>query len=195
MATKYQYYSAGDDWRSIISSTSQLLGQTFTIVTTHLINYAKIKLYRIGTPGTLTLQVRTTSGGEPTSTVLTSGTTDGDTLTEDTGGEWRQINFSSAVELASGTKYALVLSAPSADGSNKVAWRYDSGDASYTGGQNCNSTDGGSTWTITDEFYGDGTTYDNMFEEWGVAFAPPVDIVTYKRLVAAAKNTFFYEDI
>jgi hypothetical protein len=55
------------------------------------------------------------------------------------------------------------------------------------------SDDNGSNWTLVDEAY----DAFGMFEtyEGGYVFAPPNDKVTYKRLVAAASNKFWYEVI
>jgi len=36
---------------------------------------------------------------------------------------------------------------------------------------------------------------DLMFETYSFTFNPPADIATVRRLCAAAKNTFYYEDI
>ncbi|GAH21280.1 unnamed protein product, partial [marine sediment metagenome] len=79
----------------------------------HKITKVKLKLYRVGSPGTATVSIRATSGLHPTGSDLCSGTTNGDTLPEGSPYEWREITLGDGANLASGTKYAIVIRAPS----------------------------------------------------------------------------------
>ena len=69
-------------------------------------------LARVGLPGTFTVELRTVDGtGQPTTTVLARGTSDGDTLPLASTKifEWRTITFVTPVTLTGGVTYAIVL--------------------------------------------------------------------------------------
>jgi hypothetical protein len=64
----------------------------------------------------------------------------------------------------------------------------------YDNGEFVLSQDGGESWISYEDWI--GLEADMFFEVWAEdVFSPPYDIVTYKRLVAAAKNSFFYESL
>lgn len=157
-ATLYEYYNTGDD----NSGNVIYEGQTFTPSITHKITSIKLKLYRTGSPGTLTAQIRTTNGeGLPTSTVLCSGTTNCDTLTTDAASEWREITLGDGYNLSADTKYAIVLLTPSAFNppNNMLWWREDITDPTYGNGNRVYSGD--------DIAWNADTGVDFIFEEWG----------------------------
>lgn len=167
--TLYEYYNTGDDdYYSIYDTTWR--AQTFTVGTVgpnsdHDITSVKLKLFRLGSPGTLTVSIRATDAdGHPTGDDLTSGTINGNTLTTDTAGAWYEISLT-AYTLSAGTKYAIVARAPDGDTSNRVRWRADTTDPTYTGGNLETSTNAGISWTAD-------TTVDLMFEEHSTT-APP----------------------
>ena len=160
MAELYEYYNTGDDvaaggylnhWRA----------QTFTPQVAHKIASVKLKLYRTGSPGTVTVGIRATDvDGHPTGADLCSGTTNGNTLTTDTAGEWRGITLGAGYNLSASTKYAIVVRATSGDIDNRFYWRADNSSPSYSGGNHEYSSNSGSSWDTV-------TTADCMFEEWG----------------------------
>jgi len=159
-ASIYEYYNTGDNISTSIYS-SIWRGQTFTPSVAHTITSVKLKLYRIGAaPGTVTVGIRATSGGQPTGGDLCSGTIDGNTLTTLFTGAWYEITLGSGYDLSAGTKYAIVVGAPSSDAFNYIRWRMDTLSPTYGGGWLVSSGDGGSSWTST-------SIYDLMFEEWG----------------------------
>jgi hypothetical protein len=84
--------------------------QTFTAAINSALSSISLVLYRQGSPGTLTVRLYATSGGKPTGSALSTGTTDGDTLTTDVYGEWRTVTMS-AYTLTAGTTYAITLQA------------------------------------------------------------------------------------
>jgi len=113
------------------------------------ITNVKLKVYRVGSPGTITVSIRATSGGEPTGSDLSTGTLDGDDLTTSTDGEWKVIDMS-AYKLTggvSGTQYAIIIKATTGDSSNYIAVTGDHSSASYSGGERLTSADSGSNWT------------------------------------------------
>lgn len=161
MATLYEHYNAGDDGATSVGYASIEWGcQTFTPATSHKITSVKLKIYREGSPGTITVGIRATSGGEPTGADLCSGTTDGDTLTEDSGGEWREITLGAGYDLVASTQYAIVVRVLGGDSSNYLGWRLDGSSPTYTGGSWGYSGDSGANWSMD-------TSIDMMFEEWG----------------------------
>jgi hypothetical protein len=160
MATLYEYYNTGDD-----SVGSVLLAhweaQTFTPSAAHKITSVKLKLFRSGSPGILTVGIRATDvNGHPTGADLCSGTIDGNTLTTDPAGAWYEITLGAGCVLAS-TKYAIVIRISGGDIGNYVAWLCDITSPTYAGGCRESSEDSGGTW--------ESVSYvDFMFEDWGV---------------------------
>ncbi len=150
------YYLTADTGGKIFYGAAWL-AQTFTAASSYTASGARLKLYRLGSPGTITVSLRATAGGVPTGADVVSGTTSGDTLTTDSGGEWRTITFSATSALTSATVYALVVRATGASyPGSAVYWRLDSTSPTYTGGSYIHSSDSGSNWTAY-------TTGDFMF--------------------------------
>jgi len=156
----YEYYNTGDDNHVWICGTNWV-AQTFTPSVAHTITSVKLKLFRTGAPGTVTVSIRATSGGQPTGSDLCSGTTSGDTLTTSAPGEWREITLGSGYALSAGTTYAIVVRATGGNFSNLLYSRVDTF-STYGGGMYLLSANSGSSWTS-------GSPYDLMFEEWGNA--------------------------
>lgn len=132
-------------------------GQTFTTTGAYTVTSVKLKIYRSGSPGTITVSIRDTTAGKPSGIDLCSGTTNGNTLTGVDPGEWREITFGAGYALNATTKYAIVIHG--GDTSNRIFWRVDTTSPAYTGGNYVSSTDSGVSWSTE--------TYDAMFEVWG----------------------------
>lgn len=112
MSILYEHYNTGDDGQFLISSADTWIAQTFTPSIAHTITSVKLLLFRgVGaTPGTLTVHIKATDvSGHPTGDDLCSGTTDGDTLTTNSAGEWREITLGAGALLGADTKYAIIL--------------------------------------------------------------------------------------
>lgn len=167
MATRYQYYNSGDDASASIGydSGKGALAQTFTPALAHRITSVKLKLYRAGSPGTMNVSIRATSGGVPTGGDLCLGTINGNSLTTSTGGAWYEIPLS-GYDLQAGVKYAIVCICPNGDYGNVVYWRMDNSSPTYSGGNYCTSANGGVGWSQV-------TTRDFMFEDWGEEIVLP----------------------
>jgi len=160
MSTLYEYYNTGDDG-AVVSFGSRWSAQTFTPAIAHKITSVKLLLYRTGSPGTITVSIRATDAdGKPTGADLCSGITDGDTLTTDPSGEWREITLGDGYNLDADVRYAIVVRAPSSNPSNYFRWRMDTTSPSYADGSYSASKNSGSTWTLD-------TAKDTMFEDWG----------------------------
>ncbi len=156
MSERYEYYITGDDAGYELYGANWL-AQTFTPSTAHTITSVKLKLYRYQNPGTLTVGIRATSGAFPTGSDLTSGTTNGDTLTTTATGEWREITLTD-YSLSASTKYAIVLRALTANDTNYANWRYDNA-GGYSDENEAHSGDSGTSWAAQ-------SGYDFMFEDW-----------------------------
>jgi len=172
VATLYEsFLGPGNTFDSIRGNLWK--AQTFTPSTSHLITSVKIKARRYGSPGIITVSIRATLGGHPSGPDLCpAGTTDGDTLTDASPGEWREITLGAGTILTAGIKYAIVVRALTGDGSNNLQWRLDSTNPAYTGGCKEYSSDAGVTWHSYDGVEHIPSS-DELFEEWGEPPPPP----------------------
>lgn len=157
--TLTQYYNANDD-----NEHGFKVGiwdaQTFTTSTAYSITSVKLKLYKEGSPKTITVSIRLADvNNKPSGNDLTDGTTDGDTLPTGSPYEWREITLTPYV-LSASTQYAIVVRCVGGTGANFAHWREDATSPTYSGGSCVRSTDTGVTWTVT-------TTVDYMFECYG----------------------------
>lgn len=179
---KYQYYNTNDD-DDRDGYTANWMAQTFTPVVDHVVGKVKLKLFRVGDPGTITVSIKATSGGKPVGADLCSGTILGTDITLDSNGDWYEISFGDGFDLDIGAQYAIVVRAPSGDASNKVSWRADITSPTFTGGTFVSSSDSGVDWSVV-------SGVDCMFEEWGVGPASPTTIVwgnLFKSQISAEK--------
>lgn len=145
--------------------------QSFTPSIGHLVRELKLEIYRVGSPGTLNVEIYATDGsGNPTGTALLSVEFPGNLLS--TSATWYNIGLRDGVVLQPATKYAIVLSAPSGTiNTHDVRW-VARGTGGYAGGVYGYSTDSGSSWT-------QNASADFNFEELGysgVETYPPTNI-------------------
>lgn len=122
--------------------------QTFTTTTAYNITAAKLWLYRTGPAilGTVTVGLRDTSGGVPTSGDLASGTLDGNSLTIEPSGAWYTINFSAYYSASVNHTYAIVVRASDAGYYAFGEWKYDNTNP-CPNGNGFKSINSSSTWT------------------------------------------------
>ena len=180
-------YKTGDDG-SYTPFGANWQAQVITTEGAYYCPSVQLKMYRVGSPGTITASLRLATAvgsGAPTGADLPNlvGTYDGDTLTVDTDGEWITFEFTGA-KLSANTRYAIVVRCPTGDGgANTVHWRTDGSTPTYAGGGYATSNDSGETWGVT------GTSRDFMFDvESGVT-----DKTYTKQLVAIGNNEVWYE--
>lgn len=195
MATLYEYYTDHNTAFGINSSII-VCGQTFTPQITHTAYSLMLLLYTSasGTGGTLKVSLQATTGGvgseEPVAPDLCSKSLDCSGISQDSGNpEWVEFVFTTTPTLTSGIVYAWRVARTS--GTKSFGLKQDSTSPTYTRGHHCSGVyvGGNDIWSVY-------TTRDQVFKEYGESvFAPPTDIVTYKRLVAAAADTIWYEDI
>lgn len=160
MATKFESYSSGGDTNFSVWG-SRWYAQTFTPSDGHTITSVKLYLARRGSPGTMTVSIKATSGGEPTGADLCSGTINANTFDLYDIFGWQEISFGAGASLSVNTKYAIVVRAPSGTvTTDDVLWKGDNSSPTYAGGNKFYSYDSGTIWT------GD-TGADCYFEDWG----------------------------
>ena len=171
MSVRFEHYITGDSAQVAIYGNLRQ-GQSFTTDNAHTITSIKLLLFRVGSPGTLTITVKAVDeNGHPSGAALCSGTTNGNTLATAYPYEWRTISLGSGASLRGNTKYALYGECEGADSDNCVNCRHDHADSAYSGGCRLYSDDAGSSW--------DETISDLMFEEWGTVIGPfPTHFVT-----------------
>jgi len=193
MATKLEYYTANLGTASQINSTNKA-AQTFSHSSTFTPVYVKVLASRQDLPGNLHVGIQAVDeSGNPDGNDIFSGYASGDDWTEYPPGEWVTVTFTSPIELAADTTYALVFTAPDAVGGDPAK------------GINLWNDFSGATYPNGDYFWYSGswaktTGRDFGFELWGdeYVFTPPnsgPDITQIKRIVAAANNKIWYEDI
>lgn len=110
------------------------LAQTFTAGITGGLDQADLQLLKAGPPPpTLTVEIRTTSAGKPTATVLATGTIASADIPAGPIGGFVPVTFTPAAAVTAGTQYALVAYG---FGPNSffLGWRYSTTD-SYPGGE------------------------------------------------------------
>src|SRR5262249_13492736 len=105
-------------------------------------------LDRNGSPGDLTVQIRSVSGGVPSSTVLAAATVPESSVTPEGVPVWVSVPFAIPAASSAGTQYAIVISAPGIDcGFVCYQWGADATLSDpYAGGEALDSVDSGSTW-------------------------------------------------
>jgi hypothetical protein len=158
--TLFEYYNTGDDGALTFNADLyDFMAQTFTASSSHTVTSVKLLLYRSGDVGDIYVYIYSTSGGHP-NTLLRSNHFDGGTLTTSSSGEWKEITFTS-LSLTSGTKYAVVIAAPSALGGDYLYIREDTSSPTYSGG-NYERKLAGESWESI-------TSADIMFEVYGVS--------------------------
>lgn len=112
----------------------------------HKLYAISFKIYREGSPGTVTLKIwRLGADFKPVGAALATGTTNGDTLTNVSPGEWREITLGSQVELYPWVPYGWTLEIVGGSSTQNIHLRY--GPVVYDCGGYLYTTDAGVTWT------------------------------------------------
>jgi len=159
--------------------------QTFLAESTHTITAIDICLLKQGTPaeGDITVEIQTTSGGEPTGSALASGTMSSTDLA--VGATVHTIDMDGdPITVQEGTLYAIVVKPPATiwDSTNNAYIRYDSGNP-YADGIRWFTNDSGSTWNTS--------ASDLHFTVYGSVF---ITNKTYsKALIAISNDEVWYE--
>jgi hypothetical protein len=119
-----EYVNTGDTASLSVYGT-KWVAKTFSVSTeTHYVSQVNIKVFRVGSPGTMTAHIRSAPLSIPSGTDMTSGTADANYFTTDTNGEWILVTMSPQVLLTQYEDYVVALSCAAGDASNYVGWRY-----------------------------------------------------------------------
>ena len=156
----FESYTINDSTQSGVTDTTWI-AMAFTPTQAHTIEKVALKIYKQGTPGTLTVSIQGVTGGSdlPDGIDLCSGTIDGNALSSSSPGTFVDIVMDTNPELSASTKYVIVVKAAG----NGVNWRADQSGGTYDGGNAYYSTDSGGVWDAR------GGDWDAMFEEHGTA--------------------------
>jgi hypothetical protein len=156
----YEHCTAGDDGGAAVNSTDWY-AQTFTVgKSDETVTSAKLKLYKVGSPGPVTVSIRATDAdGNPTGQDLTSRTIDGSGLGTSNPCQFYDVRLAKFT-LSAKTMYAIVVRAPSGDPSSYVVWRMASSSPTYKEGSCGYSSDSGADWNAVNG--------DFMFAVWQV---------------------------
>jgi hypothetical protein len=176
MSTKYEYFETGTVAQDDITSSTYFDGQTFSPALSHTITSVKLYLNKSpGTTGTLTVSIRTTSGGLPTGADLCSGTYNIGSIASNTWG-WYEITFGAGTPLTAGTPYAIVNKSLDISGDLRVA----ASSAGYASGSMVYYF--GGSWNNNDPF-------DLYFEDWGNPTVTYVDVTGEIDIISGLSGT------
>jgi len=158
---KYEHFDRAGDF-PVLYDHSGWGGQSFTTTASYHIKTIGLKLYRSGSPGIVTISIRATnpSTGKPTGSNLSVGTTNGNTLTTSTVGEWRNISMSWYL-WSSSIKYAIIVSISTVS-PDEIGWQSNktSGISPDYAGGNPLYYPYGSSWVVL-------SGYDKLFRVYG----------------------------
>ena len=194
MATLYDNFTGngGTGTLLIFDSTTDWGGQSFTTTAGYSITRIDLHLDKgeNGSPhniGIVTVALYAVdSSGHPTGAVLATGTIANADVP--TAAAWVTCTLSSAYNLATSTKYCIVVHASGVDSSNKCYWTgadESGGGSAFAGGDIEWSTDSGSNWATT-------TTADCLFRCYG-DITPPTDKTYTKKLLAIGNHEIWQE--
>jgi hypothetical protein len=145
-------YNTGDDGAETAGGSVHI-GQYFKATQEYTTTSIKMKLYRVGSPDTITLSLYNVSGGVPTGAAIATDTYNGNSLTTDAGGEW--VEFTISYSLNRIQDYAFAVSGPNV-GTIKVRKQ----GSATTYGNGYIVQDPGTGWSTI-------AAADCMFEVWG----------------------------
>ena len=162
----YEYYDTGDD-SGLSVYGSEFHAQTFTVGTVgsdiaYEIEGMTVKVYKVGTlanPAYFNIYAVNASGDPDISGgILSNGTLPTAGIPD--AAAWYNVTMSS-FNVTPSTKYAIEMNSSGGDNGNKWRWAYDSGGATYAGGDPYRTVTGGVKWEAPLA----GT--DAMFVLWG----------------------------
>lgn len=168
MATKYEYYDTGYDNTQYCYGTAGR-GQTFTPSVRHEIQTVKVYISKTNAPDALDIDIKATSAGLPTGASLASGQIAAGDV--GAGVDWETCTLGTPIILEAGVMYAILLLSTGSVWQNLYNVGRDSGSATYSGGTELTSVDGGSSWSIS-------SGSDMYFEELG---DPKISFISRQR--------------
>ncbi|AQU05206.1 hypothetical protein [Dehalococcoides mccartyi] len=123
------------------------IAQTFQFSNDVAVNQFTFRTQRVGNPtGNFNYAIYATSGDVPTGSALVSGSVVASTIS--TSAVNHTFDFSNIINLTAGTRYAIVLSLPNGDSSNKLTYWYNPTNP-YANGRYYTTNNSGSSWSGT----------------------------------------------
>ncbi|MBA7645512.1 hypothetical protein ES703_53270 [subsurface metagenome] len=156
----YTYYITGDneDGHHGIYPDYQE-GQSFKVDKALHITSVKLKVFRTGSPGLMTVAIQKGDvDGKPDGVDLGTKDVDCDAIAAASPGEWVTWTFAASIALEPWITYCIVVRG-GVDYNNELNWRNDGSSPTYKRGNLLYSSDAGASWST----HGD----DYMFEVWG----------------------------
>ena len=174
-------YEHNDDGNNTFAIHDKVVAaQTFTTESAHTVDYIAVFGYVSGDPTYIKVQLQTANG-----TVVATAVPTGDLVyhwfgskseadmseeyfTGNESGSWIVCQLNHDAKLEGNTTYAIVVKAlaggditsETGNSTNYFYWHFQDGNATYTKGAACTSTDGDKTWTVN-------TGNDFMFRVYG----------------------------
>ncbi|MBA7568558.1 hypothetical protein ES708_10287 [subsurface metagenome] len=138
------------DWRQ----TAGLLfyppywrSQSFTPQTDHKIATIRLRMRRVGSPGTMNVDIYLADASHfPTGSPIASGLIDANTFTTAPDGDWYLVSLAGNPTLTAGTEYCVVLHIIGGDDSNYPEWRGATA-SEYPNGLHSLSSNYGGSWS------------------------------------------------
>jgi hypothetical protein len=159
-AVLYEGYTSSNAQDNLIGVSWK--GQAFTPSITHTVTKIRLPLLiASASSGSVTVSIRKTdANGLPTGSDIATGSIPCSSLSSSWGQKWYDIGLGSGCQLVAGTKYALIVRAPSVTASIYY-WVNTAG--TYSRGEVIYSYNSGTTWAKGGSYTG----WDTAFEEWG----------------------------
>jgi len=158
----YTAYNTGDDedgHHGIYPDFQE--GQSFQVDKALHITSVKLKVFRTGSPGNMTVAIqKADAAGKPDGVDLGTKDVSCDAIAAASPGEWVTWTFAASIAIEPWTTYCIVVRG-GVDASNELNWRNDGSDPTYTRGSLLYSSNAGATWSAP------STIDDYMFEVWG----------------------------
>ena len=130
------------------SGSGYWFGQNFSTEKTITLDKVLLKLYRINNPGNIFIKIRPIDGtGSPNSTILVSTTYDANSITDNTNGEWINIDVTNYT-LTQDVGYFLEITGGSTCSSSDQVGIFGTRFDTYPKGELFSTNDAGATWNI-----------------------------------------------
>jgi hypothetical protein len=124
-----------------------LIAQTITAGISGGLDQVDLLVERQNSPGPLTVEIRPTLNGAPTTTMLASGVLPQENVNPG-GPTWVSVPLSPPAPVSAGSVYAIVLDPIGINGGNNYFWTFTDGSTNvYPHGSPFVSNDGGASWT------------------------------------------------
>lgn len=143
-------------------------GQSFMVHVPLHITSVKLKVFRVGSPGNITVAIQKgDADGEPDGVDLGTKAVNCDAISDASPGEWVTWTFASSIAIEPWTTYCIVVR-DGVDYSNCIKWRNDGSSPIYQRGKLLYSSNAGASWSssIADDY---------MFEVWGQVEAEQIE--------------------